>query len=107
HGAQYFTARSPAFVHQVEDWLARGVAARWTPRVAVLGRGRVEDEQAAPVRYVGTPGMSAIARDLAQGLSIQTGVRIASVRRTGAHWLLVTDDEHAIDGFDAFVSAVP
>lgn len=107
HGAQYFTARTPAFATQVEDWVARGVAERWTPRIALLERGKTEAEANPPVRYVGTPSMSAVARDLADGLALETGVRIAAVKRAGAHWLLVTDDDHPIDGFDAFVSAVP
>lgn len=107
HGAQYFTVRSLAFAAQVEDWLARGVAARWTAQVAVLERGRVLPEQAPPPRFVGTPSMSAIARDLAAGLRVETGVRIASAERTGVHWRLVTDDGRGLEAFDAIVSAVP
>ncbi|MEZ4331655.1 MAG: NAD(P)-binding protein [Myxococcota bacterium] len=107
HGAQYFTARTSVFAAQVEDWIARGVAARWTPRIASLDRGQVQAEERSPDRYVGTPSMSAVARDLAAGLALETGVRIAAVKRVGVHWLLVTDDDHPIDGFDVFVSAVP
>ena len=37
HGAQYFTARDPAFRAEVARWQAAGVAAPWQPRLAVFG----------------------------------------------------------------------
>lgn len=107
HGAQYFTARDPRFVAQVEDWLARGVAARWTARFAVLEQGELRKEVSPPIRYVGVPGMSAVARDLAQGLSIRTGLRIASLRPCGKQWVVVADDGFETEAFDWVVSAVP
>lgn len=107
HGAQYFTARDPRFVAQVEDWLARGVAAPWSARFAVLEQEEVRKEPSPPIRYVGVPGMSAIARDLAQGLVVRTGVRIASAWPRGPHWVLVADDGFEFDSFDWVVSAVP
>jgi predicted NAD/FAD-dependent oxidoreductase len=30
HGAQFFTVRTPAFQHRVDDWLDRGLVAVWT-----------------------------------------------------------------------------
>ena len=107
HGAQYFTARSPVFVEKVRDWIARDVVAPWTGRVVTLEAGAVRDEPAPVERHVGVPSMSAIARDLASGLSVEAGVRIASVRRMGAKWLLVGDDGFERPGFDLLVSAVP
>ncbi|MFO0688031.1 MAG: NAD(P)-binding protein [Myxococcota bacterium] len=107
HGAQYFTARDPRFVAQVERWVARGVAAPWPARFALLDRGEVRREDTAPVRYVGVPSMSAIAREMAEGLSVRTGVRIASVRPSAHGWVVVADDGFAFEGYDWVVSAVP
>jgi renalase len=107
HGAQYFTARQPVFVEQVRDWVARDVVAPWTGRIVTLDAGAVHEEPAAVARYVGVPSMSAIARDLASGLTLEAGVRIASVRRMGTKWLLVADDGFERGGFDLLVSAVP
>lgn len=107
HGAQYFTARAPSFVGQVEDWLARGVVAPWSARIAVLEQGNAVAEATAPTRYVGVPSMSAMARDLASGLEVRTGQRIVSVRRVDAKWTIATDDGFELGGFDGLVSAVP
>ncbi len=107
HGAQYFTARDPVFAAQVEDWCARGVAARWTGRIVTLSGGAIEPEPSPVPRHVGVPSMSAMARDLATGADVRVGVRIASVRRTNARWGLVADDGQAFEGFDGLVSAVP
>lgn len=107
HGAQYFTTRDPVFAAQVEDWCARGVVAPWTGRIVTLSDGVVQPESSPVPRHVGVPSMSAMARDLASGADVTVGVRIASVRRTNARWVLVADDGLEFDGFDGLVSAVP
>ncbi len=107
HGAQYFTARDPRFVAQVEDWLERGVVARWDARIVSLAAGKIEPEAAPSTRYVGTPSMSGIARDLARGLSVEAGVRIADVLREGEKWTLVSDAGLEKSGFDLLICAVP
>ena len=107
HGAQYFTARDPVFAAQVEDWCARGVVAPWTGRIVTLSDGAIQPEPSPVPRHVGVPSMSAMARDLASGANVTVGVRIASVRRTNARWVLVADDGLEFDGFDGLVSAVP
>jgi predicted NAD/FAD-dependent oxidoreductase len=107
HGAPYFTARAPAFVKQVDDWLRRGVVARWSGRFAVLERGVATLEQVAPVRYVGTPRMSALARDLAEGTSIRFSERVGSVRREGGRWTIRTEEGFEQGGFDRVLLAIP
>jgi len=107
HGAQYFTARDPRFVAQVEEWLAQGVVATWSARVVRLAEGAIRSESARPLRYVGVPSMSGIARDMARGLKVSTGVRVASVRRADEKWTLVAEDGREASGFDLLVSAVP
>jgi predicted NAD/FAD-dependent oxidoreductase len=37
HGAQYFTARHPAFSAELTRWIEAGVAHAWSPRLQVLG----------------------------------------------------------------------
>lgn len=108
HGAQYFTARDARFQAQVEDWIGRGVVAPWDGRVVSLSRGVVR-AQAGPAttRHVGVPGMSAIARDLARGLALETGVRIERVERGGRGWRLVSDFGQAFPDLGAVVCAVP
>lgn len=107
HGAQYFTARTPEFAAQVADWRERGVAALWGGRIARLDGGRVEVEEEAPERYVGTPAMSALARDLSRDLEVEIGTRIAGVRREGSEWLVESENGTRFSGFDRLVVAIP
>jgi predicted NAD/FAD-dependent oxidoreductase len=107
HGAQYFTARTPSFVDQVDDWCRRGVVEEWKGTIASLQNGVVSTEKAPPVRYVGVPRMSAIARDLAEDIPTEFSVRVESVHREGESWTLVTDGGVDRRGFDAVFIAVP
>jgi renalase len=77
HGAQYFTARDPAFIAAVEGWAAAGVAARW-PAAGVDV-------------WVGVPGMNAPIRELARSLDVRWGVRAERLVRGDAGWHVETD----------------
>jgi predicted NAD/FAD-dependent oxidoreductase len=77
HGAQYFTARDPAFRAVVNAWEAAGVVARWP----------VAGDDA----WVGTPGMNAPIRAMAQALDVRWGVRAEQLTREGAGWRVETD----------------
>jgi predicted NAD/FAD-dependent oxidoreductase len=72
HGAQYFTARDPAFQTVVAGWEAAGVAARWPA--------------AGEEAWVGVPGMNACVRALAAGLDVRWGVRAEKLSREGKGW---------------------
>ncbi|MEY3629741.1 MAG: hypothetical protein RLY91_1507, partial [Pseudomonadota bacterium] len=72
HGAQYFTARDPLFIKQVEQWLAEGVAAAWDHELKVFEAGTWKTSQSKDVRYVGIPGMNAPAKQLAKDLTIHS-----------------------------------
>jgi len=94
HGAQYFTARGPAFSRLLDDLRAQGAADRWF------------DES-----FVGAPGMSGAARAMASGLEIVAGRQIDALERAGARWRL-HDAAGPVaasfaDAFDALALAVP
>ena len=72
HGAQYFTARHPAFREAVAAWQQAGVAARWPA--------------AGADAWVGTPGMNAPIRAMAEGLDVHWNVRAERICRDGALW---------------------
>jgi hypothetical protein len=79
HGAQYFTARDPAFREAVAAWEAEGVAARWPA--------------AGDEAWVGTPGMNAPVRAMADGLDVRWGVRAGTLVRTGDGWLITASEQ--------------
>lgn len=87
HGAQYFTARDPAFAAQVQRWAAQGHVARWPA--------------AGDAAWVGTPAMNAPVKALARDLDVAWGARVAAITADANGWTL------SGARFDAVVLAVP
>jgi len=108
HGAQYFTARHPDFIVQVEQWLQADVISAWEPLLRVYQDGNWSNPQGTIKRYVGVPGMSAPARAMAQALSVQTSTTIQSMSYTPEGWLL-TSSEHGLlpNHYSKIVFAIP
>lgn len=110
HGAQYFTARDPAFAAEVGRWMQAGAAALWTPRLSVFGDAPAHEPEAGLLRYVGCPSMTAPARFLAESLPIQTSTTVSALKRTenGNGWQAMTL-EHGVLApvFDQVILAVP
>jgi renalase len=79
HGAQYFTARDPRFASLISQWERDRVAAKWAGRIVTFDDEGWEDIAEGTDRYVGTPGMNAIALAMADGLNITYGRRVESL----------------------------
>jgi renalase len=98
HGAQFFTVRTPAFQRRVDDWVDRGVVKVWNHGFAgALGTGSSDHANASTdgfPRYVGSDGMTGLAKDLADGLDIETSTMAFAVRSgAGAsRWEVAIDD---------------
>jgi renalase len=99
HGAQYFTVRDPRFSKLAAEWERDKVIAKWTGRIVSFdGEGWEDVSPSATAtgdrdqtrRYVGTPGMGAIATALASGIDVEYGRKIASLDH------LMNDFDHAI-----------
>jgi renalase len=107
HGAQYFTARDPAFQAEVARWYEAGVAALWTPRLEILD-GKIRRDAEQIQRYVGVPRMTAPASFLAEKLSLSTQCTIKQLQRDEDGWRLVSAEHGLIDErFDAVLLAIP
>jgi renalase len=79
HGAQYFTVREQRFSELAAEWERDKVIAKWTGRIVSFDGEGWEDVEEGTSRYVGTPGMSAIALSLAAGLDIEYDRKIESL----------------------------
>jgi predicted NAD/FAD-dependent oxidoreductase len=107
HGAQYISVRDSAFARVIEDFAATGAAALWEFDDGVNAPARTRLQ-----RWVGTPGMSALARHMAGGLAIKTSALVTRVRTEDDGWRLEINspgqDQSASEGpFDAVVLALP
>ena len=124
HGAQYLTARHPSFVAQVDAWSRAGVIEPWPVEAHSLQARAGEPPVREPssgqtLRWVGTPGMSAIGATMAEGLDVRYDAPIVRVdavdgaRGSTPRWSLqrrdVDSDLVAVtEGiFDAVVVAIP
>ncbi|BCS31179.1 hypothetical protein TBR22_A03790 [Luteitalea sp. TBR-22] len=107
HGAQYFTARDAAFQAAVGDWMARGVVAEWTPRMVAFD-GPADPRASSDLpRFVGVPGMNAMAIDMAARLDVRTSVTVSALDRRGDGWYLATVADEPLGPFDAVVLTAP
>jgi renalase len=92
HGAQYFTARDPAFQAIISRLQGEGVAERWP--------------QSGKDAWVGVPGMSSIIKVMSQRHDVAFGRLIRNLVRNDTGWRVVSDQ--GSDGpFDQIVLAVP
>lgn len=108
HGAQYFTARSPALKATAKQAVAQGHAGIWPKAVHTLkADGLVTDTRAPEPRYVGVPGMSAFANGLADGLHIRKDTTVARLAASEGGWALSDNEGHDLGRFDLVVSTAP
>lgn len=87
HGAQFFTARTPAFKRRIDEWERRQLVHVWN-------HGFETAEGDGHPRYVATNGMNSLAKDLATGLDVETSTMAFAVRPgdDDRRWQLVIDD---------------
>ena len=83
HGAQYFTVRDSQFKRWVDHWKHEGVVREWTH--IVPERGKSSGNDGYP-RYIGTNGMTTVAKHLAQDLDIQLNTKIKTISSSGDFW---------------------
>jgi renalase len=108
HGAQYFTTRDPAFSTEVARWMGAGCVAEWTPRiVAIDAIDRVPRPATDVPRFVGVPGMSAIAQVLAAPLDVQSGITVSAMSRGADGWHLRANEADLPGRFDVVVLTTP
>ena len=108
HGAQYFTARSTPFRQFVAEMAAAGVVARWeAPIVAYEAPERCE-RVSSTVRFVGVPGMNALASALGRGLDRRFSERVERLERTDSgRWQLVTQNGLIVNAGSVVLTAPP
>lgn len=87
HGAQYFTVSDSTFAEYVEQWLALGVIKSLDEQlIRENGELALSDE----TRYIGTTGMNAITKHLADALRVSYSERVDKLSFNN-HWVAETD----------------
>ncbi len=107
HGAQYFSAKGTAFQAFLAPYLASGVVQPWAPRRAVLPEGAVAPPAWTAPRYVAVPGMTALAKALAAGVSVARATRVAAITAETGAWRLRAEEGRDLGAFDWVISTAP
>ena len=108
HGAQYFTARDPLFIKELNKWIDSDVAAIWNPRLKVFKDKQWQDHISSENRYVGTPAMNSPGKHLAKDLPIHLNQTIDRLTFDHGKWLLHSLESGDIEQqFDWLVLALP
>jgi predicted NAD/FAD-dependent oxidoreductase len=106
HGAQYFTVRNPILQSFVNTWEDLEVVSEWKGRIVKLNNKEITGTEIMP-RYVGTPGMTAMAADLAKNLEIKKETKIIEVKYSSNQWILRDETGAAYNGFNHLIVALP
>lgn len=110
HGAQFFTARTPAFVDFLQPFIDDGVVARWDARFVELEGNRVTAQRQwgeQPAHYVAVPGMNALGKALAAPLDVRRETRVGRLERIPVGWRLWDSAEQPLGEYDWVVLAMP
>ncbi|SNY46409.1 hypothetical protein SAMN06297280_1095 [Arsukibacterium tuosuense] len=113
-GAQYFTARSTAFVQQVEQWLAADVVRRWPADCYRYELGRLAESVDQTTRYIGCPSMQAPVKALLDNNPVHLDCRISRLRylqedstTEAAGWYLFDQHNNSFGPYQALISTLP
>ncbi len=92
HGAQYFTARSAPFRHQVAHWLRANVVSRWHAPIYAWD-GETLQVSSPQQRFVGSPTMNAPLRAMAAQLDIELSAQVSSISRSSGVWSVHSESQ--------------
>lgn len=108
HGAQYFTATDPTFKQQIERWQAAGACQVWDARITSFDADGWQEIKPSAGRFVGTPSMTAPAKQLAKEQDIQFSTTIDQLERHTHGWTLHCKETGPIEQiFDTVLLAIP
>lgn len=107
HGAQYFTARDPAFVQQVRAWMDQGAVAAWQPRLIAIGERAQRTSPGPEVRFVGVPGMNSLAASMLDGLAVHCEQRVVRAHQRESGWWLEFAQHAPAGPFAALLCTLP
>lgn len=107
-GAQFFTARSRRFRQFLRPFLEEGSVVTWEPKLISIDRSRGNYKRFwFEPHYIGQPGMTSLAKSLATGQSVLTGLEITALQGSPGRWSLCTEDGTVHGPFDWVVGTAP
>ncbi|MDH3557941.1 MAG: FAD-dependent oxidoreductase [Deltaproteobacteria bacterium] len=107
HGAQYFTARDDRFRRYVGSWIDEGLVQSWQGRIGIASGGEVQLKRDGIDRFVGVPGMSAVAGHLASQLDVTYESKVRGIEQAPNYSRLIGDSGEDLGSFNVAIVAMP
>lgn len=108
HGAQYFTARDPILIAELNTWVDAGIVSPWNPMIGIYEGGQWTKSNSTEKRYIANPGMNALGKYLAQDLHLHLNQTIDQLTHNINGWQLSSKESGLINTvFDFLVIAIP
>jgi len=105
HGAQFFTVQDPNFQAEIKNAIKAGVVSPWEARALYLKKGNLSVDTGR-ARYVGHPRMNSLPKFWAEGLDVNLGRRVTSVKKAD-NWQVTFETGPSAGGFDGVISTLP
>ena len=107
HGAQFFTARDPAFQAVVDEGLVSGWIREWFRSIPEWRENKVHTRPDGHPRYACPEGISALPKFLAQGLDIVTEAEVQGLEWGDAGYVATAKDGRVFAGTTLILNVPP
>lgn len=106
-GAQYFTARSQAFTQSVALWQTNKWVEPWNFVPHAERDGKLVLSPDEQTRFVASPDMNSLCKQLINGIDIQLNTRVKSLQRSNGFWHLYDANQELITRTKLLVLTCP
>ncbi len=106
-GAQYFTVRDERLARFVRSWQMDGIVSPWEGKIGIAKTGKMSPEKKMTERWVGIPGMDAIAVHLSEIVDIRFNIEILSLQNKVGQWHLIDNQQNTHGPYDVVIIATP
>lgn len=108
HGAQFFTARDPAFIDFLKPCIAQKIVSPWSPRILIQDeRGKWQESPWQETHYTAVPRMNTLVKNISQSVDVRVGVHIEILQRNAGGWVLIDKEGVKHGPYDWVVSTAP
>jgi predicted NAD/FAD-dependent oxidoreductase len=103
HGAQFLTANDATFTQYISEWASKDIIRIWGKKADIHPQNGENDKQNI---YIGSNGMTSIAKYLATDLSVELNRRVEILNYFENHWEIKTNTQEVFES-DAVILTAP
>jgi hypothetical protein len=111
-GAQYFTARAPAFLQQLSLWQQQQQVGLWPEIIYCYDKAGLRPSPDQQQRFIAVPQLQQLLKPVFGAVETRYNSRITEIsfvhdRALAGSWQLATEDGQLFSGFDALLLTCP